>query len=134
MTEKVFSQAEALDWMFHSLRLIHARVKVLRDGNHPDVVAGTHRADDVAVIARLRGELRVVQFCWDNRERAAYFEGSAAVWWEYITAHARLQIARYAGEIDQDYFSEACAMLRLERDAADRTQVGVAWLPEGFFA
>lgn len=126
--------AEVTGWIFHSLRLIHARVQHLRDAHHPEVKAGTHRADDPAVIRRLRYELRVVQFCWDHREAAGSFQGSAAVWWAYMVAHARLQVKRYAGEMDNETFYEACAMLRLERDAADRTQVGVAWLPEGAFA
>lgn len=134
MTEKVFSQAEVYDWVLHSLRLIHARVNGLRDANHPDEKAGTHRADDPAVIARLRYELRVTQFCWDNRDVAHLLQGSAAVWWGYLTAHAGLQVLRYAGEMDTEAFYEACAMLRLERDADDCTQVGVAWLPEGVFA
>jgi hypothetical protein len=113
MTEDLLSEA---DWMRHSRGLCRARLNKSSPGDPPELAV------------KLRYELRIRDWCLENSARAEFFQGSAAVWWGYMVDHARLQIAKYSGEIDESEFISRCKTLRDQRDQADLSFAGVAWL------
>lgn len=92
---------QVYDWVLHSERMAEARLANARPDERPALRREVEMRKYVR--QRLRGEMR----------------GVAGVWRAYMVRHARLQIARYAGEIDEETFRrEAGAALRWrnERD------------------
>jgi hypothetical protein len=90
---------EILGFIQHSLRLCQARSRA------------PCRGDDPALVVQLRHELEIRKYCLLNQHKADGFKGAAAVWWDYMTAHAHLQAARYKGEITETAFLTQCKAL-----------------------
>lgn len=88
-----------IDWMRHGLTLARDRLAHPQHGEDIQPIKLEVYAREF-VLAHLGDEL----------------QGGAAIWWDYIVAHARLQIKRYAYEISEQEFFEACKALRRQRD------------------
>lgn len=106
----------AHDWMKHSLDLIREKCK-------PKHI---HEWDDEAALQR---ELKLCEFVMANlKDAQQLLHGSARVWWRFMVGHARLQVKRYAREIDDAEFYEACRELRDWRDLVDEEVKNQAWM------
>jgi hypothetical protein len=77
---------------------------------------GRLTAADAARIRSLRAELALRRAVMANVETPEALSPVGRVWREYMTGHAALQVARYAGDIDEDTFFERCRDIRRTRD------------------
>lgn len=96
--------------MIHSVTLARERV------NHP------MRGDDLEA---LRHELHIREFV--IMRAPGQLRGEARVWFDYMKAHALLQMQRYAGKMSEKAFFIACKRLRDKRDASAQRCSGQAW-------
>lgn len=118
------------EWMHHSLRLARARYEQQFELAHAKGKEKPHagRIYDPALLNRLHREVKIREFVLKHWRRGDLLDGSARVWWVYMLAHAKLQIRRDAGELGDTVFLTACAILRRERDAADRRVEHLLWM------
>lgn len=105
------------EWLHHGVRLCRARLDKLPE----DADWRTRHA--------LQQELAAREFVLQHLDNPM-LQGAAAVWRDYMIAHAELQIKRYSRQISEDEFFKQTSALRRERDTQTVNQVGVAWLPK----
>lgn len=98
--------------MIHSVNLARDRVA------HP------MQGDDLEA---LRHELHIREFVMVRINAPGRLRGEARVWFDYMQAHALLQIQRYAWKMPEREFFQACKRLRDKRDAAAKRCNGQAW-------
>lgn len=102
-------------WLFHSLRLCSERLRNLPEDADP------------GLRVHLQYELQVRRFVYANRHQCAGLTGAAKIWYDYMMRHANLQIARYAGDIDEATFHRAVQAARAERDRLSNLAGAAAW-------
>lgn len=109
------------DWIDHGNILCRSQVRAIKK----DMVRRIYTEDEIQATHR---EMKIRDFCWQNRERAEQFDGSPRIWWWYMTEHAKLQVKRYANEITEAEFRNRCRKLREHRDSQDQWGRKMPWL------
>lgn len=99
-------------WVLHSVRL----------AREYEAKADWYQARGLITVAAretLRWELSVREWCAARLVHDIQWEPERAdlrAWRDYLVAHARLQVRRYANEISGEEFQAAAGVIRRERD------------------
>lgn len=99
---------DVIDWMHQGMLLIRSRA-----------AANGMVHDPPEVKVRLRRELAIRECVWTYLRHPDLLTGDAAIWYHYMINKAWLQVARYAGEIEEKEFREEARRLRKIRDDRD---------------
>lgn len=113
-------------WMRHSTRLAVDRLDKLHPRGDDSAAMWEYRREKAA----LRYEVDVRSYVLARLDRAEMLNGSARVWWLYMSCHARLQDRRFRWVVDEQTFHRVCRKMRAERDARDQYNQGIPWEKE----
>ena len=101
------------DWMRHSVQLCRDRVRNVDFWMAHGAMSLSQRNDLTTELAYREKVLLLL-----NRPSALFMDDRVATWFWFMFAHAELQIARYADEIDDTQFHNRARSLRQGRDDA----------------
>lgn len=104
-------------WIYHSLGLTRSALssahKLLqRERDEKDSVS----PERVWRVEWLTMELAFSDYCVVHRKYEDRYQGAVAVWWDWVSGHAELQIKRYGKELAEQDFHAICHSMRQERD------------------
>ena len=115
---------DVIDWIEHGNLIHRSLLRAVEKDKKEKRNALPYDDDD---LHELRREMNLRDFCWNNRDKSDDFNGSAAVWWWYMTEHAGLQIKRYSNTITEREFHQRCRVLREQRRKTEPKYITYPW-------